>query len=131
MTAVAILPANKVKRAVRKRDRYRCTECGMTSQEHLELYDRLLEVHRINPGSVYTVKGCVTLCRDCHYLKPKSARGSAAFVVRYGANLTVWIDPDLKKQLVELVRTHKPKTTLTGIVEVALARYFAELKSEK
>ena len=69
------LSAVKVKRLVRKRDGYRCTECGMTTQEHLERYDRLLDVHRIVPGSPYTVEGCVALCRGCHGNKPKCQPG--------------------------------------------------------
>ena len=34
-----------------------------------------LDVHRIVPGSTYTVNGCVTLCRPCHRLKPRSEQG--------------------------------------------------------
>ncbi len=76
MIETKTMPAREVKISVRKRDRYRCVECGMTAQEHLEQFDRNLEVHRVVPGSVYTVDGCITLCRICHNGKPKSPRGS-------------------------------------------------------
>jgi 5-methylcytosine-specific restriction endonuclease McrA len=62
----------EVKEAVRLRDGMCCKECGMTDAEHVRYYGRTLDVHRINPGSEYTVDGCVTLCRMCHRSKPKS-----------------------------------------------------------
>ncbi len=68
-----------VKAAVRKRDGNRCTECGITAAEHIRLAGKTLEVHRLVPGSPYTVDGAVTLCRSCHGPKPKSpyrTRGS-------------------------------------------------------
>jgi hypothetical protein len=67
--------AGQVKRAVRKRDGYCCTKCGMTNAEHLKRYGSQLEVHRLEPGSAYTVDGCVTLCKGCHGAEPKLAPG--------------------------------------------------------
>jgi hypothetical protein len=61
-----------IKALARHRDGYRCTECGMTAHEHLRVYRRTLDVHRVVPGTRYTVKGCVTLCKKCHKEKPKS-----------------------------------------------------------
>ena len=55
-----------VKALVRYRDGYRCTECGLTARKHHKRTKRTLDVHRLVPGSRYTVRGCVTLCRDCH-----------------------------------------------------------------
>ncbi len=66
------LAVPEIKALVRYRDGYRCTDCGMTAKEHFKKYKRTLDVHRIEPGSRYCVKGCVTLCRPCHRLKPKS-----------------------------------------------------------
>ncbi len=57
----------EIKALVRHRDGYRCTECGMTARQHQRTYGRALEAHRVVPGSKYTVKGCRTLCRGCHY----------------------------------------------------------------
>lgn len=66
----------EIKDAVRTRDGYRCTECGLPNGDHIALTGRALEVHRLQPGSPYTVEGCVTLCRSCHGPKPRSARYS-------------------------------------------------------
>ena len=67
-----------VKALVRHRDGYCCTQCGMTARDHLRRYGRTLDVHRLIPGSRYSVKGCVSLCRGCHAPKPKSPRGTAS-----------------------------------------------------
>jgi hypothetical protein len=67
-----------VKRLVRERDGYRCVHCGMTVEQHKKLCGRTLDVHRLIPGSVYTVEGCVTVCRGCHYKEPKSPPGTYA-----------------------------------------------------
>lgn len=63
-----------IKSAVRERDGLRCTGCGVSNEEHVELSGRQLDVHRITPGSPYTVEGCVTLCRKCHGPMPRSPR---------------------------------------------------------
>jgi hypothetical protein len=56
----------EIKAAVRARDGFRCVDCGMTAAEHRDRYRRRLEVHRLIPGSAYSVKGTVTLCHRCH-----------------------------------------------------------------
>lgn len=62
----------EVKDAVRARDGMRCAECGMTNEEHKAVYSgKSLDVHRVTPGSKYTVDGCTTLCKRCHVRKPK------------------------------------------------------------
>ena len=66
----------QIKATVRERDRQRCTECGMTADEHRLTYGRTLDVHRIVPGSEYTLDGCVTLCKPCHSTKPQRVRGT-------------------------------------------------------
>lgn len=67
---------NEIKSAVRARDGFRCTQCGMSNEEHLQKTGRSLEVHRLTPGSPYTMEGCKTLCRRCHGSKPKRAKGT-------------------------------------------------------
>lgn len=57
---------NAVKAAARERDGYCCTGCGMTNAEHLKQKGVSLHVHRMKPGSVYTLDGCTTLCNRCH-----------------------------------------------------------------
>jgi hypothetical protein len=64
-----------VKALVRHRDG-RCVECGMTNEEHVAKFGRQLDVHRIVPGSKYTLEGCVTLCRPCHGPQPRRSRNS-------------------------------------------------------
>jgi 5-methylcytosine-specific restriction endonuclease McrA len=56
----------EIKAAVRERDGQRCAECGMTAADHLARSGATLHVHRIVPGSVYSLPGCVTLCSRCH-----------------------------------------------------------------
>lgn len=63
-----------IKKAVRERDGYKCQECGMTQEEHKKKHKSGLEVHRITPGSEYSVEPgvCETLCKICHSRKPRS-----------------------------------------------------------
>jgi hypothetical protein len=67
-----------VKRAVRERDGMKCVRCGMTNDQHRRKSRRQLEVHRITPGSRYTVAGCMTLCLECHRGEPKQTVGAAS-----------------------------------------------------
>ncbi len=55
----------QIKKAVRKRDG-KCIRCGKTNDENISETGVSLDVHRRVPGSKYTVKGCVSLCRKCH-----------------------------------------------------------------
>jgi 5-methylcytosine-specific restriction endonuclease McrA len=113
------LDPKDVKAVVRHRDGYRCTECGLTALEHIERYGRTLDVHRIVPGSAYTISGCQTLCVDCHLTKPRSPNRSAAGPRR----LTV---PDhLVPQLRDCARVQL--RSLTSVVNVALREYFASI----
>ena len=66
----------KVKAAVRERDGFRCTKCGVSNEDHLATHGKSLHVHRLTPGSVYTLEGCVTLCIPCHVLEPKRKSGT-------------------------------------------------------
>ncbi len=62
----------ELKDAIRARDGFRCQDCGMTNVEHLEKHGDSLHVHRLIPGSAYTMADCVTLCVTCHGQKPKT-----------------------------------------------------------
>lgn len=64
---MAPTPQANVKALVRERDGYRCVDCGMTNEAHREKYGVGLNVHRLVPGSKYTLDGCVTVCADCHF----------------------------------------------------------------
>lgn len=59
------------KKNVRARDGYCCTECGLTNEESLRRHGASLEIHRVIPGSDYTMNGCITLCKICHSHKPR------------------------------------------------------------
>jgi hypothetical protein len=76
----------------------RCTQCRMTNDEHLLLHGKSLEVHRIQPGSLYSVEGCVTLCKPCHGRQPKRAAGVPDLE---GSRVSkpIAVDPDLYDRL--------------------------------
>jgi hypothetical protein len=54
----------EIKATVRKRDGYQCRDCGRGVV--LGKYLKKLDVHRLVPGSPYTLDGCITFCRRCH-----------------------------------------------------------------
>lgn len=66
----------RIKIAVRERDEYACVHCGMTSDEHISIYNRQLDVHRKMPGSLYSLDGCETVCKACHGGLPKRKPGA-------------------------------------------------------
>jgi 5-methylcytosine-specific restriction endonuclease McrA len=68
------MTSHQIKDAVRKRDGFRCVQCQMTRKQHHDRYGFDLDVHRLEPGSKYTIDGCVTVCRSCHGPQPKSGR---------------------------------------------------------
>jgi 5-methylcytosine-specific restriction endonuclease McrA len=76
-----------IKERIRARDGYRCAECGMTQADHVERYRHVLDIHRNEPGSVYSLApgACVTLCRPCHGPKAKREPGSFRRKYRYVA----------------------------------------------
>jgi hypothetical protein len=82
-----------IKAAVRERDGHKCTECGMTAAQHIERHGRTLEVHRQEPGSPYSLDGCVTLCQGCHGSKPKT---------EWGMSPNIRLHPNLHAVLTDL-----------------------------
>lgn len=63
-----------LKAAIRLRDRMQCVDCQLTNDESRQRSGRCLDVHRLKPGSPYSMAGCVTVCRGCHrkrHRKPK------------------------------------------------------------
>jgi hypothetical protein len=83
----------KIKAAARERDGYRCTTCGMTNQQHRDRYGRQLHVHRKEPGSLYSLRGCVTVCEDCHKPLPKREPGQPDLTGR-GTRFDLAVSPD-------------------------------------
>lgn len=64
-----------IKTAVRNRDGFKCSKCGISNGEHVSKTGRQLEVHRLTPGSAYSIEGCKTLCRWCHGPEPRLPKG--------------------------------------------------------
>ncbi len=75
-----------IKRAVKARDGYRCCKCG-AGEAKTKRNKGGLEVHRLVPGSKYTVGGCVTLCRPCHDKEPKTCHLAIAATLKVLAAL--------------------------------------------
>lgn len=111
--------ASKIKREIRQRDGWRCTECGLSDEEHHELYGKTLEVHRIIPGSSYDLEGCTTLCRACHGSKPKRENGVA---MEETGRAMVPIPQDLYLELKALARENNRPVSweIREILEQAL-----------
>lgn len=83
--------ASEVRTLVRHRDGYRCRLCGMTARDHFRKYNKKLDVHRLTPGSRYTLRGCITVCRSCHGPLPRSERSRSGSSPRCVAfDLDIW-----------------------------------------
>ena len=59
--------SKELKESIRKRDKYKCQNCGMTEEEHLIVIRKVLCVHHID----YNKKNCkennlITLCHWCN-----------------------------------------------------------------
>jgi hypothetical protein len=57
----------QLKESIRKRDDYKCQNCGMTEEEHLIVWGQVLHVHHID----YNKKNCqednlITTCLQCN-----------------------------------------------------------------
>jgi hypothetical protein len=114
----------KTKAAVRARDGYRCAKCGMTNEEHRDKYGRQLDVHRLDPGSIYYPDGCVALCRACHSGEHKSLRDTPP---RAGQKaLGVYIDEKLADALAAYIRDTRPKPSKTSVIELALEKLLTD-----
>lgn len=94
-----------VRQAVRERDGYRCVRCAVTHEDCRRRYGRGLHVHRLTPGSQYTLDGCESLCPQCHVVAhggqpgPDSRRRSIPLRVqtrpsafRISAEVLEWLD---------------------------------------
>lgn len=110
----------EIKAAVRKRDGYACTRCGMNRAQHFAHYERDLDVHRVTPGSEYTMEGCITVCRSCHGPLPKCDYNSDP---RAGVNLNVWLPKELMEVFESLRR--KDLRSKKDQVIIILRDYFS------
>ena len=57
----------KLKEQIRKRDNYECQFCGMTEEEHLKKYHKVLEVHHKDHNRKNTKRSnLITTCKKCN-----------------------------------------------------------------
>jgi hypothetical protein len=94
----------------------------MTAVQHEAMFGRALEVHRLIPGSVYTVEGCITLCKVCHGPKPKRARLSRDFAL-----LTPKVICQFPAELLSLIDAEADDVGRTRTAEIvrALTAFYA------
>lgn len=58
---------NKLRAKIRKRDNYICQKCGITEEEHLIVYGKVLSVHHIDYNKEnIDPKNLTSLCKSCH-----------------------------------------------------------------
>lgn len=114
------LTASEVRTIVRHRDGYQCRLCGMTARSHWKRYRRKLDVHRLVPGSRYTIRGCITVCRPCHGPLPKSSSKSRPGGGQRGAPVSVYLSPELNIALERYMASLRPCPSLSGIVAASL-----------
>lgn len=68
------MTAMEAKQAVRERDGHKCVDCGKTAADFPGFWRDPLEVHRLAPGSKYTLEGCVLVCDPCHHKRHREIR---------------------------------------------------------
>lgn len=57
----------KLKKSIRKRDNYVCQFCGMTEEEHLNKYNRVLEIHHKDHNRKNSKRSnLITTCKKCN-----------------------------------------------------------------
>ena len=112
-----------VKALVRLRDGNCCTKCGMTNDEHLRVYSQQLQVHRLTPGSEYTVEGCATFCQGCHAKEPKRPPSGIKKASRPGRTMTFFELPDELAREFEAFVDSFPVGTKAQHVRLALRRH--------
>lgn len=123
--------ASTVKAAVRDRDGLACVDCGCTDKEHRERTSRGLEVHRIVPGSEYTVDGCVTVCRICHGLRHRGDDSPVAIhrrspkpkANRKGRPIMCYLSESLVDALHKFQSSLEVRTSLTSIANSAVREF--------
>jgi hypothetical protein len=115
-----------IKTSVRERDGYRCVDCGMGHQLHREQFGRGLQVHRLAPGSPYTIEGCITLCRPCHEMRhaeqsrqPRPGRKGTRSTAGWKA---VKVHPNNYERLREIASRYGGHDILTALA-VAIVDY--------
>lgn len=112
----------EVKEAVRQRDGFRCTGCGLSNEENIARHGMALDVHRVVPGSAYsTAEGvCVTVCKKCHRRTHLGHPLNGPIPERAGHGVAVWIDASMFAALEKYISDQRVAPTKTSVVETAL-----------
>lgn len=119
------LSADRVKELVRERDGYACTKCGMTDEQHRATYNQTLQVHRVVPGSDYSLAGCVTVCQVCHGPLPRRPRSGVKKAQRPGVT-GVYVElPDEQVAALDALIERLPLGGRADHIRLALARHLA------
>lgn len=111
----------RIKALVRERDWYTCTECGMSHDEHIAIYGKTFDVHRVVPGSPYSLNGCVTICRRCHGPQPKRKRGQPDLA--YGMRLRIVLDPETADALAAFMASLTVPVPMRRVLIKALTEF--------
>lgn len=101
----------------------RCTQCGRTNEQNLEEMGCALDVHRLVPGSRYTVDGCVTLCKGCHGPQPKRRPRQPDLAYPDRQRLGVVANDRILAALEGYLLGTVPRVTKTAAVEAALMQF--------
>jgi cytochrome c553 len=113
----------EVKRAVRLRDDMKCVKCGMDDRQHREEYGRTLDVHRKDPGSLYTLDGCITLCCGCHGAEPWRATGDVDVEGPRHPRKAFHAPAELFAALEQYIVTTRPQPTEAAVLRIALEEF--------
>jgi hypothetical protein len=115
----------RVKKLVRARDGQKCTGCGMSSADHVDAYGRDLDVHRLTPGSLYTLEGCVTMCKACHAPQPRRKKGATDLA--NGCALFLRIDEEVAIALHNFIQSREVPVTNQAVAVAAIKRFLKDL----
>ncbi len=111
-----------IKEAVRQRDD-KCSRCGITRDRHFARWRRDIEVHRIVPGSPYTVDGCKTFCARCH-----RGYNHAATTPDDRARLSIKVPVSLRKRFDALAAARGRTIAAEG---VAMVEWYCAVEEAK
>ncbi|HVL11504.1 MAG TPA: hypothetical protein VM529_03010 [Gemmata sp.] len=96
----------------------------MTAAQHKAKSGRTLEVHRVVPGSLYTLEGCVTLCKACHGPQPRRKRGEPDLA--NGPALFLRLSKDHVAVLHKFIQAQVVPVTRQAVLLTALREFLAK-----